>query len=467
MTVSNTPGHPPAPFLKAAFAHTRMAMIATDPYQADNPIVFANDAFLHLTGYGLDEVVGKNCRFLQGPDTDQEVVEKIRASIAEQTFGYFELLNYKKDGTPFWNALHISPVYDDDGKLTHFFGSQWDITVQREAVDALTGDVRLTDHRLQEAIDRTRELEFALNQANDSVLMTEYAPLEKPGPRITWVSKGFERMTGYAANEVVGKTPRILQGPLTDRKALAALKESLVAGQGHEHTRTVNYKKDGTPFYVEWSVSPTFNESGEPNAWLAVQRDVTATVAAEEERERLIRELDHRVRNLFSTVQVITRGAGDGDGTAEGLRSRLLYQLQALASAHDLVFRDASQQAPMAAVVDAVLEPFDPDRTLIVREGSESRFAGKQAVNAAIILYELARLSSERGALHAKKPCKLSWALDGDELQMTWAEPAELPDPRQFGFGLVRTFVHSSKWDQAGIEEIAGGFVVRLGLRAS
>jgi len=444
-----------------------MAMIATDPHQADNPIVFANDAFLKLTGYGLDEVVGRNCRFLQGPDTDQDVVAKLRKVIDEQTFGYVEIINYKKDGTPFWNALHISPVYDDDGHLTHFFGSQWDITAQRKAVEAMSGDVRLTDDRLQNAIDRTRELEFALNQANDSVLMTEYAPLDEPGPRITWVSKGFERMTGYAPEEVIGQTPRILQGPQSDRKALAALKESLFAGKGHEHTRTVNYKKDGTPFFVEWSVSPTFNDKGEPTSWLAVQRDVSAAVAAEDERERLIRELDHRVRNLFSTVQVITRGAGDGDGTAEGLRSRLLYQLQALASAHDLVFRDASQQAPMSAVVDAVLEPFDPDKTMIVREGSEGKFAAKQAVNAAIILYELALLSSERGALQAKTPTRLSWELAGDELRMTWAEPAELPDPTQFGFGLVRTFVQSSKWDQAGVEEVAGGFVVRLGLRAA
>ncbi|MEO1041288.1 MAG: PAS domain-containing protein [Pseudomonadota bacterium] len=466
MTVTNAPGLPPEPFLKAAFAHTRMAMIATDPHQSDNPIVFANDAFLRLTGYGFDEVVGKNCRFLQGPGTDPDVLTQIRTTIAKEVFGYFEILNYKKDGTPFWNALHISPVYDDDGALTHFFGSQWDITVQRDTVEALSGDVRLADDRLQDAIDRARQLEFALNQANDSVLMTEYAPLHEPGPRITWVSKGFERMTGYASSEVIGKTPRILQGPLTDRKAIATLKESLVAGRSHEHTRTFNYKKDGTPFIVEWSVSPTLNERGAPTSWLAVQRDVTAAVAAEEERERLVRELDHRVRNLFSTVQVITRGASAGDGTAEGLRSGLLYQLQALASAHDLVFHDASRQAPMAAIVSAVLEPFDPTGKMIVREGSEGKFAAKQAVNAAIILYELALLSSERGALSEKKPCTLTWALEGDELRITWTEPAALPNPRQHGFGLVRTFVQSSKWDEAGIEEAAGGFVVRLGLRA-
>lgn len=467
MELSNSAGSPPPALLQTMFSHTRMAMIATDPRQDDNPIVYANPAFLEMTGYEIDEVVGRNCRFLQGPDTDPDTIAKVRRIIADEDYGVVEILNYKKNGEAFWNALHISPVYDASGQLTHFFGSQWDVSDQRAAIDAIKGNARLNDGRMQEAIDRTREMEMAINQARDSVLMTEYAPLAEPGPRITWVSEGFERMTGYSADEVIGRSPRFLQGEKTDRAALGALRESLEAGKPHEHVRTINYRKDGTPFAIEWSVSPITDQTGRPYAWLAVQRDVTQQVEAEEERERLIDELDHRVRNLFATVQVIARGADDADGTADALRRRLVYQLEALNAAHDLVFRDASQVAPLGDIVTAILAPFDPDAVLIERRGGEGNVESKQAISAALVLYELALLSSERGAIASKKPVSVSWKKVGAELRITWREEAGIPEDGRFGFGLVKTFVKASKWKKAGVSEEEGGFAVRLGLRAS
>jgi PAS domain S-box-containing protein len=121
----------------AAIEMTRMPMIVTDPNQPDNPIIFANQAFLNTTGYDMNEVVGHNCRFLQGPDTDREAIAGIRKAIADKTDIAVEVQNYRKDGTMFWNALFVSPIFDREGNLLYFFGSQLDITRRREAETAL------------------------------------------------------------------------------------------------------------------------------------------------------------------------------------------------------------------------------------------------------------------------------------------------------------------------------------------
>lgn len=113
---------------KQAMAQTRMAICLTDPHQPDNPIVFANRAFRELTGYDEKDVIGHNCRFLQGPKTDSAPVAAMREAIEKEDVVIVELLNYRKDGSTFWNALHLGPIYDENGKLTYFFGSQWDVT---------------------------------------------------------------------------------------------------------------------------------------------------------------------------------------------------------------------------------------------------------------------------------------------------------------------------------------------------
>lgn len=117
----------------AAIEMTRMPMILTDPNQPDDPIVFANKAFLDLTGYEDDEVLGRNCRFLQGAHTDREAVAELRSAVAERRSVALELLNYRRDGSPFWNAVFIGPVYDVSGKLLYFFASQLDVTRRRNS----------------------------------------------------------------------------------------------------------------------------------------------------------------------------------------------------------------------------------------------------------------------------------------------------------------------------------------------
>ena len=121
-------GHVSEDPFAAAFKATRMPMIVTDPNQSDNPIIFCNNAFLRLSGYSDDAVIGRNCRFLQGPETDQETISKVREAIAAGQDVAVDILNYRKDGSQFWNAVFISPVRDEAGAIIYFFASQLDFT---------------------------------------------------------------------------------------------------------------------------------------------------------------------------------------------------------------------------------------------------------------------------------------------------------------------------------------------------
>ncbi|WP_276121782.1 PAS domain-containing protein [Pararhizobium qamdonense] len=120
--------HPSEDPFAAAFKATRMPMIITDPRQHDNPIIFSNKAFSDLTGYAADELIGRNCRFLQGPETDRASVQKIAEAISEFRSIAIDIVNHRKDGSIFWNALFISPVFDESGEAIYFFASQLDFT---------------------------------------------------------------------------------------------------------------------------------------------------------------------------------------------------------------------------------------------------------------------------------------------------------------------------------------------------
>jgi PAS domain S-box-containing protein len=100
------------------------SVVIADPGRADMAIIYVSDEFETQTGYPAEEVLGRNCRFLQGRDTDPAAVEAIRDAIAGEREVSIDILNYRKDGTPFWNRLRIRPLYDENGKLLYFAGAQ-------------------------------------------------------------------------------------------------------------------------------------------------------------------------------------------------------------------------------------------------------------------------------------------------------------------------------------------------------
>jgi diguanylate cyclase (GGDEF)-like protein/PAS domain S-box-containing protein len=153
--------------LERAVEATRTGVLITDPNRPDNPIVYANPAFERITGYSAEEVIGRNCRFLQRDDRDQPALEEVRTAIREGRDCRVAVRNYRKDGALFWQELSISPVRDDRGRITHFVGIQEDVTERKLAEerlahlalhDPLTGlpnRVLFTDH-LKDAYARAQ-----------------------------------------------------------------------------------------------------------------------------------------------------------------------------------------------------------------------------------------------------------------------------------------------------------------------
>ena len=168
---------------------------------------------------------------------------------------------------------------DDDGKAKRMIGANWDITEQKEKERHL------------------KLLESVITNTTDSILITEAEPFDQPGPRILYVNDAFTKMTGYSSEEVIGKTPRILQGPKLDKAELKRLSEAIRRWEACEIT-TINYKKNGEEFWINFTLTPVANEKGWYTHWIAVERDITDRKLAEIQLNELNKNLQNYANNL-------------------------------------------------------------------------------------------------------------------------------------------------------------------------
>ena len=160
-----------------------------DARRPDRPLIYANEGFERMTGYAVAEVMGRNCRFLQGADTDPSAVSEIRSALAECRECVVEILNYRKDGTTFWNRLSITPVRDGAGEVTHFIGVQSDVTTRRLAEDGL--------RRSKEALEHDLRLAARVQQA-----LLPPAEFEAGGLRVAHVFHPCDDLAGDAVGVV-------------------------------------------------------------------------------------------------------------------------------------------------------------------------------------------------------------------------------------------------------------------------
>jgi PAS domain S-box-containing protein len=154
-----------AALMQRALSTMAEGVTISDPSRPDNPLIYVNEGFEKLTGYTARDVLGKNCRFLQGSQTDHAATEEIRTAIKEQRPCVVELLNHRKDGTTFWNRLSITPVRDLTGKVTHFIGVQSDITNRKEAEKSLSlakDELQKTNEQMKRALESAAVVQMAL-----------------------------------------------------------------------------------------------------------------------------------------------------------------------------------------------------------------------------------------------------------------------------------------------------------------
>ena len=314
--------------LIAAIEAADSSIVVADMTTEDFPLVYVNQGFLRLTGYEESEVIGKNCRFLQFYDDDgnrdfqQSKIEQLREAVTEGNSINLVIRNYRKDGSCFYNDLYLTPVYERE-RLIAFIGVQNDIT---ERV--------LTRQKL---IEREGIIKAAVENIQESVIVTEPG-LDKDinQPKIIYVNQAFTKMTGYEPKEAIGKTPRILQGDLTDPAVLERLRKSLRERQSFRG-ETINYRKDGQPFIIEWNITSIQDKNKEVVYWVAAQHDVTKRRQLEKEvleiqareQERIARDLHDSVQqklNVIAMVASLLQHQLDGKLTPQlkGFLDRLL-----------------------------------------------------------------------------------------------------------------------------------------------
>jgi sigma-B regulation protein RsbU (phosphoserine phosphatase) len=173
--------------LERALAAAGEGVVIADARLPDMPLIYVNDAFVAITGYRRDEVLGRNCRFLQGPGTSPAALAELRGAIAARRPVVVELLNYRRDGSPFWNRLSITPVHDDAGEVTHFIGVQSDVTARRQAEERLAAANRKIHRDLEVAARIQKNL---LPDASVTV----------PGVEAAWAFRPCDELAGDMLN---------------------------------------------------------------------------------------------------------------------------------------------------------------------------------------------------------------------------------------------------------------------------
>lgn len=224
--------------------------------------LWVNHAFKAITGYSGAELLGQPCSVLQGTGTDAATRQAIREALQRHEGIECEILNYRKDGTPFWNELSITPITDEQGVLTHFVGVQRDITERH--------------HQLQEGLLMQRIFE----QAHAGITITDAQGT------ILRTNGAFSAITGYAAHEVLGKNPRILQSGLQSSGFYEEMWHAIL-GQGRWNGEIYNRHKNGT-VYPEWlTISAVHDEQGAISHFVGTFTDLTRLKSAENQAHRL------------------------------------------------------------------------------------------------------------------------------------------------------------------------------------
>ena len=263
---------------RAVIAATRTPIAITDPRQPDNPLIYVNDSFCDLSGFTADELVGRNCRFLQGPDTDRDVVAEIRTAIRAGQPIERDILNYRRDGTRFWNRLAIAPVFDAAGVLTFFFASQQDVTAERERLSAMSADNASLSVEVAQGLDAQRLSERRLLFATEVAAIGVWE-LSLPDMVLT-ATPTVNAVYGLPPGPPRHADVRALIHPDDALRVLATLERAIADCGSYAIVYRVN-RSDGTIGWIDAHGQVDSDDNGKAIVVRGVAQDVTAQREAE------------------------------------------------------------------------------------------------------------------------------------------------------------------------------------------
>ncbi len=286
-------------------------------------------------------------------------------------------------------------------------------------------------------------LQAAVEASGEAIVITS-ADLDEPGPRIEYVNPAFTRMTGYGAEEVVGLTPRLLQGPGTERAVLDRMRAALRAGEPFQG-EAVNYRKDGSTYVVEWLITPVREGDGRISHWVSAQRDITERRGGEDRQALMVRELHHRVKNTLATVQAVVNATARSSLSVAEFTRAFSGRIGSLARTHALITEDLAQAASFEGLLRAELDPYG-ERGRIALEGPRVMLPSELAVPVGMALHELTTNALRHGSLaDPDGRVHVTWWIEdghaGRALRWDWAEhdgpPAAHPTREGFGHRLL------------------------------
>ncbi|WP_165374773.1 PAS domain S-box protein [Sphingomonas montana] len=453
-------------FFVEAVRATRMAMALTDPNLPGNPIVFANQAFLDLTGYSLDEVLGQQPFFMNGPDTCPDDAARLRQALAEDEDGLLESIQYRKDGSRFVAAMLLSAFKDDAGRTIHQFLS-WQDQTRRVDAEAEAGSLRETQARLLESEGRLAaafevipvgmaimDTDGRLIVSNAEIkrfLPTDVIPSRDPQFCARWSTQDSD---GAAVDPVDWPSARALRG----ERALPGVE--------------MNYRlADGRTVWTKVSSAPIRDADGAITGAVVAVHDISALKQANERQRLLLAELQHRVRNILAMIRSVARRTAETADTVADYAQHLEGRISAMARTQGLLTRGSSTGVDLQNLIMDELKAQTTQPDQLTMTGPDVALPGKAAEVLSLAIHELATNSVKYGALSRRTGrLDIRWCLlDGGEhprLSLVWTESGVVLDPTQsrqgFGSELITERVPYELQGMGSLEFGSGGVIATI-----